>query len=430
MAVIDDRRGDLATAADTSDEREVFERRESRVRSYCRIYDVVFDRAAGSHLYAEDGRAYIDFLAGCSTLNYGHDHPVARAALIEYLQRGGVAHGLDLHTVAKREFLETFERLILEPRGLDHIVQFTGPTGTNAVDAAMKLARMATGRRNIVSFTNAFHGVTSGVLAATGNASQRLDAWLTHTDTTRWTFDGYGSTGIEQLDLLDTLLRDGSGGIAPPAAFLVETVQGEGGLNVASAEWMQRLERIAHEHGAVLIVDDVQAGCGRTGTFFSFEPLGVTPDIVTVSKSISGYGLPMAMVLIRPALDQWAPAQHNGTFRGNSHAFVTATAVLDHFWSDARFEREISRKAELLSELLDLIGRQLPGSQRRGRGMFQGLDVGCGGLAEAVCRRAFELGLIIETCGPDGEVLKVLAPLTTDDATLRRGCELLAEALA
>lgn len=403
----------------------VFGRRESKVRSYCRTYDVVFERASGSHLHGEDGRDYIDFLAGCASLNYGHNHPAMRDALVEYVAGDGLAHGLDLFTGAKREFLETFERLILAPRGLDHVVQFTGPTGTNAVDAAMKLARRVTGRRNIVTFSNAFHGVTSGSLAATGNATQRMDQWLSHTDVTRWPYDGYGGTGVEQLDLLDTLLGDPSGGIPAPAAFLVECVQGEGGLNVASAPWMQRLEQLARSHGALLIVDDIQAGCGRTGTFFSFEPLGVTPDMVTLSKSISGYGLPMSLVLLRPELDVWSPAQHNGTFRGNSHAFVTGRVALETFWSDDRLVKAVERNASIVAEGLGRIAALVPEGRVKGRGMFQGVDVGDGDLADAICRRAFELGVIIETCGPSGEIVKVLAPLTTDEETLRRGLDVL-----
>lgn len=407
---------------------EIFERRESEVRSYCRSYDVVFERATGSHLVAADGRSYIDFLAGCSSLNYGHNHPAMRDALVDYITGDGLTHGLDMYTSAKRSFLETFERLILRPRGLDHVVQFTGPTGTNAVDAAMKLARRVTGRRNIVAFTNAFHGVTSGSLAATGNATQRMDQWLSHPDVTRLPYDGYVGTSVEQLDLFDAMLRDPSGGVPEPAAFLVECVQGEGGLNAASPHWMQRLAEIASHHGALLIVDDIQAGCGRTGTFFSFESLGVTPDIVTLSKSISGFGLPMSLVLLRSELDQWTPAQHNGTFRGNSHAFVTATVALETFWSDDDLVTTTARNAETVRDALASVAELVPGSFLKGRGMFQGIDVLDGDLADAICARAFELGLVIETCGPSGQVVKVLAPLTIDDDTLRAGLAILVQA--
>ncbi|MBC7168518.1 diaminobutyrate--2-oxoglutarate transaminase, partial [Phenylobacterium sp.] len=287
-----------------------FERMESKVRSYCRSFPAVFERAEGSWQYDKDGKGYIDFLTGCSVLNYGHNHPAMKQALIDYIQSDGVVHSLDMHSKAKGEFLEALESKILKPRGMNYLAQFTGPTGANAVEAALKLARKVTGRTNVIAFTNGFHGVTLGALAATGNSHHRGGAHIPLSGVTRMPYDGYFGEGVDTAAQLDKMLSDPSGGVDKPAAIIVEVVQGEGGLNVASAEWLQKVEKIARKHGALFIVDDIQAGCGRTGAFFSFEGMGLKPDIITMAKSLSGMGLPMALVLVKPELDQWKPGEH------------------------------------------------------------------------------------------------------------------------
>jgi diaminobutyrate-2-oxoglutarate transaminase len=205
-------------------------------------------------------------------------------------------------------------------------------------------------------------------------------------------------------------------------------VQGEGGLNAARPEWIKRVADLAHEHGALLIIDDIQAGCGRTGTFFSFEEMGVMPDIVTMAKSVSGYGLPMALMLVRPEHDVFGPAEHNGTFRGNTHAFVTARVAIEKFWSDDSFQQELAGKEKILTESLQQLAELVPGARLKGRGLMQGVDVGSGDLAGEICARAFEKGLIIETSGTNDEVVKVLAPLTTPEATFRKGLNIMLDA--
>ena len=405
----------------------IFLRRESEVRSYCRTFDTLFRSASGSTMTDVDGREYIDFLAGCGALNYGHNDRDMGAALIEYIEQAGVTLGLDLFTVSKGRFLEAFEKIILAPRGLDYRLQFTGPTGTNAVEAALKLARKVTGRSNIVAFTNAFHGVSLGALAATGNRHHRMTMPLP--GVSRAPFDGYFGDGIDTAALLDRMLSDPSSGIDPPAAVLLETVQGEGGLNAASRRWIEDVTTVSRKHGALLIIDDIQAGCGRTGRFFSFEGMNVLPDMVTLSKSLSGYGLPLAMVMIRPQHDRWRPAEHNGTFRGNAHAFVTARVALEKFWRDDAFAQEVRRKSELLAKRLAAIAALLPSARVKGRGMMQGVDVGTGELAASICRNCFANGLIIETSGPYDEVVKALPPLTTPDELLERGLAILKAAV-
>ncbi|MFZ5721674.1 MAG: diaminobutyrate--2-oxoglutarate transaminase [Pseudomonadota bacterium] len=409
-----------------------FERLESRVRSYSRSFPAVFDRAQGSRLYDADGRAWIDFLSGCSTLNYGHNHPALKQRLVDYLMADGVTHSLDMHSRAKAEFLEAFERVILRPRGLYYRTQFTGPTGANAVEAALKLARKATGRTNVIAFTNGFHGVTQGALAATGNQHHRGASGVPLHGVSRAAYDGYFGKDVDTAAQLDKQLSDPSGGIDPPAAIIVETVQGEGGLNVASAAWLRAIEKVARKHGALFIVDDIQAGCGRTGSFFSFEGMGISPDIVTMAKSLSGLGLPMALTLIKPERDIWQPGEHNGTFRGNCHAFVTAKAALETFWADEGFQDDVRRKGDLLRDGLEAIGKRHPDLVKdvKGRGMMRGMDVGSGEVSSRIVAAAFERGLIIETSGAHDQIVKVLAPLTISDADLKSGLEILTTAVA
>ncbi len=412
----------------TSQHTDIYTRRESEARSYCRNFPVEFATARNATLTDSSGREYTDFLAGCSSLNYGHNDPDMKAALVEYITGEGITHALDMHTGPKAAFLETFERLILKPRGMDHKIMMTGPTGTNAVEAAMKLARKVTGRDTVIAFTNGFHGMTMGALAATGNAGKRAGGGMALHGVVRMPFEG-AIEGVDSLAYVKAMLENPSGGVDAPAAFLIEPVQGEGGLNAASAEFLRGIAALAREQGALLIADDIQAGIGRTGPFFSFEGMGVEPDLIPLAKSLSGFGLPFAALLIRRDLDIWKPAEHNGTFRGNTHAFVTARVALEKFWADDAFQRQTEAKAAVLTERLKQIAALVPGARLKGRGMMQGVDVGSGDLAADICARCFERGLVIETSGAHDEVVKVLAPLTIPQAQLEAGLEIIATAV-
>ncbi|MDX5311658.1 MAG: aminotransferase class III-fold pyridoxal phosphate-dependent enzyme, partial [Rhodococcus sp. (in: high G+C Gram-positive bacteria)] len=211
-------------------------------------------------------------------------------------------------------------------------------------------------------------------------------------------------------------------------AVIVETVQGEGGLNVARMEWLQALAELCSRREILLIVDDVQMGCGRTGPFFSFEVAGITPDIVTLSKSIGGYGLPLALTLFKRELDVWGPGEHNGTFRGNNPAFVTAAKALQHYWADDRLERDTLRKGERIRQTFMNLSDMFDGVSTRGRGMVQGLVFDEPSDAQKVCALAFEQGLLAETSGPSDEVVKLLPPLTISDDELEHGLNILCEA--
>lgn len=409
----------------------VFAEIESEVRSYSRSFPVVFDTAKGSHLTDRDGNVYLDFLAGAGTLNYGHNNDVLKEKLIEYIASDGITHGLDMHTVAKERFLESFRDRVLAPRQMSHKVQFPGPTGTNAVEAALKLARKIKGRTNVVSFSNGFHGCTIGALSATGNGGKRASAGMPLNNVTFVPYDGSCGPDVDTVSILENMVAGKSTGVDHPAAVIVECIQGEGGLNAASLDWLQRLEACCRRHDMLLIVDDIQAGCGRAGTFFSFEPAGISPDIITLSKSLSGYGLPFAVTLLKPELDVWTPGEHNGTFRGNNHAFVTATTMLETYWADDDFAQEVRRKSAILEQRLgEIADRFGEGFFRKGRGFMQGVSCPDGEIAEKICAAAFGKGLIIETSGPDDEVVKCLIPLVIDEADLRRGLDLLEESFS
>lgn len=406
------------------------ESNESQVRSYSRAFPVVFKSASGPFIYDVDGKAYIDFFSGAGGQNYGHNHPVIKQKMIDYLASDGVLHSLDMATDVKISFINTFKEVILEPRGLDYRLQFTGPTGTNAVEAALKLARLKTGRSNIIAFTHSFHGVSLGALAATSNSHFREAAGVNLSNVSFIPYENYTS-GVNSLEYLTSILEDGSSGVDKPAAIILETIQGEGGINVASSDWLRRIAEIAATHGILLIVDDIQAGCGRSGDFFSFEESGIVPDMVTLSKSISGSGLPMSLLLIKPEHDIWQPAQHNGTFRGNTLAFVSAKAAIDTFWTEEGFSIEVGRKGESIREDLERISRdnQDLGLTVRGRGMFNGLVFEDESLAIRARKLAFEKGMIIELCGARDEILKIMPPLTIDPETLSAGMAIISEVI-
>lgn len=401
---------------------------ESSVASYCRAFPANFTKAKGGHLLGDDGQEFLDFLSGCGSLNYGHNDSRLQDALVDYIRTDGIAMSLDLHTDAKKHFCETFAEVILKPRGMDYKFMFTGPTGTNAVEAALKIARKSTGRRNVITFTNAFHGCSLGSLALTGSSSHRGDYNPIGDGVTRLPYEGYQGQTWDTADYLGNLLSDPSSGVDAPAAIILETIQGEGGLNTASRSWLRKIQAIAKHHGALLIIDDIQAGCGRSGTFFSFEDMGVRPDIILMAKGLSGFGLPMSMVLLNPEVDTLAPGEHNGTFRGNCHAFVTAAKAIETFWADDRFTADLTSKITSLTNQLDQIANR-NGLTRKGRGMMQGLAFRDAADALEARARCYDQGLIVECCGPHDEVLKLLPPLTVTKAEIRQATKIIATAV-
>lgn len=408
-----------------------FESYESDIRAYSRAYPAVFVTGDNARQTDENGKEYIDFYAGAGVLNFGHNNPKMTAAMVDYLQSGGVIHTLDMMTPPKREFIKAFVETILRPKNMDYKLQFMGPTGTNAVEAALKLARKVTGRENVVAFTQGFHGMTLGALACTANQYFRQAAGVSLENVSRCPFETHAGGGVETIETLRAMYNNSSSGAEVPAAFIVETVQAEGGVNVASPEWMQALQALAKEIGALLIIDDIQAGCGRTGNYFSFEDLGVEPDIITLAKGIGGMGTPMAMNLVKPKFDRyWQPGEHTGTFRGQNLSFIAGREALRYFEDDdlmskTRDKGEVMRKA--LQDIADSYTEK--GFEVRGKGMMQALDVHDGALSKAIAKDCFENGMLFGPCGIGGEVMKFIPPLTIPDEDLDKGLTILKEAV-
>ncbi|MFE9426959.1 aspartate aminotransferase family protein [Kitasatospora sp. NPDC006697] len=410
---------------------KTFEELESEVRLYCRKFPAVFERAKGAELFAEDGRTFIDFFCGAGTLNYGHNNDFIKARVAEYLAADGISHGLDMYTVAKREFLSAFADTVLRPRGLDYKAQFTGPTGTDAVEAALKLARKQTGRSGLVAFTGAYHGMSRGSLAVTGSRRARRAGGVSGQDVTFVPFEDGPQGPFDSIGYLERLLADPSSGTELPAAVILEPMQMEGGVYPASPQWLRALRELTERHGILLILDEIQAGCGRSGQFFCFEHAGIVPDIVTLSKSLSGYGLPLSMVLFKRELDAWEPGEHTGTFRGNQLAFVAATASCE-LWRQEAFHAQLAAAIGRLDRFRGELDALAQGLVLRGSGMALGIDLGAAGgpeRAERLQRHLFERGLIVELCGRHDEVVKLLPPLTVDPGVLDRGLELLRQGL-
>ena len=417
----------------TSMNTQPFEEYESQVRSYCRNFPTVFTTAKGSFLYDEDGKEYIDFFCGAGGLNYGHNNEYIKEKVLEYLQSDGVMHALDMYTAPKREFLEFYEEKILKPRGLHYKIQFPGPTGTNAVEAALKLARKVTGRNNVFAMMGGFHGMTLGSLALTTDASSRAGAGVPLYHVTHIPAP-YMFPELDTIHYMETLLTDDHSGVEKPAAIVLETVQADGGINPFPVEWLQRVRALCDKYDILMIVDDIQVGCARTGWFFSFERAGIVPDIVTQSKSIGGYGMPFALVLIKPELDIWSPGEHNGTFRGYQLSMVAAKAGLEVMLNE-HVEDKVRGQEKIIAQYMDEITALDSARVRtRGIGFIWGVDLyHCdpeGKASKQVLDLCFQNGLIVERVGRGNAVVKVMPDLLIDEATLRRGLDILKNAVA
>jgi diaminobutyrate-2-oxoglutarate transaminase len=398
---------------------------ESNVRAYCRRWPVTFTEARGAWVSDDQGREYLDFFAGAGSLNYGHNPPVLIESLTSYLRSGGVLNSLDTMTTAKRDFLKALLEILLAPRRMDYRVQFTGPTGTCAVEAAIRLARIATGRGGIMHFSGSYHGGTLDAAAVSGMSAERglpcVPLWAT----------AVAHECDEQRPGDSVLFADHDPrDYNPPAAFLIETVQGEGGARAASSQRLQAIDRYCKSAGCLLIVDDIQAGCGRTGPFFSFENDGISPDIICLSKSLSGLGLPLSLNLIKPSVDAWLPGEFSGTFRGNNLGFVTARSALLEWWVNDDMTKSVKEKSGRLRSAVTTLANSCDWmGHPTGRGLMIGLPCADRFIADSVSRFAFEAGLLVETCGTMGQVVKLLPPITAEWEELEHGLRALTTAM-
>lgn len=402
---------------------EVFEKYESEVRSYCRKYPVIFNKARNSEMYSNEGERYIDFLAVAGSMNYGHNNPEIKKYIMEYLLEDNIINALDMYTEAKEDFIKTFEEKILHPRNLNYKIMFCGPTGTNAIEAALKLSRKNKKRINIISFSGAFHGMSLGSLSCTTDKASRSGA---NVPLNNVVFSPYCGT-LDSIEYLKWMLMDDHSGIDKPAAIILETVQAEGGINIANIEWLKEIRKICTENDILMIVDDIQVGNGRTGTFFSFERANIEPDMIVMSKSISGFGLPMSILLIKPDLDIFKPAEHNGTFRGNQLSFIGGKAAIDYF-INKQLDLEVKRKEEIIKNFLEkYISKIDKRITYRGIGLIWGIDFINIDYKKAIniVHRAFSNKLILEVAGRHDSVLKIMPPLTIEDNVLKEGLQIL-----
>lgn len=406
---------------------------ESNARSYPRRIPLVLERARGIYVQDSRGQVFVDCLAGAGTLALGHNHPVVVEAIHAAMSSNLPMHTLDLTTPVKDAFVqEVFDTLPPEFAKQARI-QFCGPTGADAVEASLKLARTTSGRQNVLAFQGAYHGMTLGTLSISGNLGPKnaLGGLLSGVQMLPYPHNyrcPFGTGGEEAIDLnlhyIEQLLSDPESGITAPGAMILEPVQGEGGVIAAPDRWLQGLRRITQERGIALIVDEIQCGIARTGKMFAFEHAGIVPDIMPLSKAIGG-GLPLAVVVYREELDVWQPGAHAGTFRGNQLAMAAGTATLrylkDHDVAAHAHQVGERLRAHLLKlqSAFEWIGNV------RGRGLMLGMEIvdpagqpdGQGhppahtARAKQFQQACLQRGLILELGGRHGAIVRLLPPL-------------------
>lgn len=409
---------------------ETFEKYESNIRSYCRKWPVEFVSAKGSIYKDTEGNEYIDFFDGAGALNYGHNPDYIKEKLIKYLESDGIVHALDMYTVPKENFINYFEEKILKPRKLDYKIAFPGPTGTNSIELALKLARKVKQRPYIWAFTGAFHGMTLGALALTTESAARKAAGVPLNYTVHILAPYSMGGNFDSIAYMEQLLSDDHSGYEKPAAIIIETVQQEGGIHVFSKEFLKDLRALCDKYDILLICDEVQIGCSRSGTFFSFERADIVPDIVCMSKSIGGYGIPFAVTLFKKELDVFKPGEHNGTFRGCQLSMVAGLAALE-MTVEQDIPAQVKRKEKIVKEYLDKeIKPLLKGKMEiRGIGLSWGIEFNDGKLARAVLDKCFEKKLIIELAGSYDSVLKIMPSLVIEDELLLKGLNIVKESI-
>ncbi|MGW3963585.1 aspartate aminotransferase family protein [Amycolatopsis sp. NPDC005003] len=415
---------------------------ESNARTYPRHLPIALASGSGSRVQDVDGNIFIDFLAGAGVLSLGHNHPeVSAAALAQF---GALAHGLDFPTEAKRDFVDAQLEMLPASLRTRMKLHFCGPSGANAVDAALKLCKTATGRGEVVSFQGGFHGSSHAAMAITGLVAQKAPVangvpgvhFFPYSYCRRCPLDlEPQSCRTSCAALLERTLRDGNGGVPRPAAVILELVQGEGGVIPARPEFVQRVRALTRELDIPLIVDEVQTGCGRTGTWFAFEQYDIEPDVIVASKALSGIGLPLAVILYDERLDGWAPGAHTGTFRGNQPAFAAGAEAVRIIRRDDVLGN-VRRRGEQLSRALDKLQDHPWVAEIRGVGLMWGIELAEPGTgqpastqARSVQATALRNGLIVELGGRGDAVIRLLPPLNVDAATVEQAAAIVVDAI-
>jgi diaminobutyrate-2-oxoglutarate transaminase len=416
---------------------------DSSARTYPRRLPVAIAEASGSSIVDVDGRRYIDFLSGAGVLAVGHNHPELIAAVRDQL--GKLTHGLDFPTPVRAEF--TRRQLAMLPASLrdDVKMHFCGPTGADGVEAAIKLCKKATGRGGVVAFQGSYHGSTHGAMSLTSETQPKagLQNLLPGIHFTPYAYCHRCPLSLKPetcatncAELLGNTLRDTHGGVQKPAAIILELVQGEGGSIPAPVDFVRRIAAMAREQDIPLIVDEVQTGCGRTGTWFAFEQYGITPDVIVASKGLSGMGLPVSIIMYRKHLDTWAPGSHIGTFRGNNLAFASANAYLDVLERDDVLANVRAQGAYLLAELTELRRTSALVADVRGLGLMLGIEMTGYGpassskVASQVQQAALTRGLIVEVGGREDCVIRLLPALNLSHRVAGEALTILLDAVA
>ncbi|WP_405143721.1 diaminobutyrate--2-oxoglutarate transaminase family protein [Sphaerisporangium sp. NBC_01403] len=417
-------------------------RRESNARTYPRRLPLAIADASGSFLRDLDGNTFIDFLTGAGVLSLGHNHPELVRAVTGQLAR--LTHGLDFPTPAKDAFTEA--QLSMLPPGLrDRMkIHFCGPTGGDAVDAAIKLCKTATGRGDVIAFQGGFHGSGHAAMALSGLVRQKQPIrngvpgihFFPYSYCTRCPLGLVPETcGTNCAGYLEQSLHDKNGGIPLPAAVILEMVQGEGGVIPARKEFVQRVRALTRELDIPLVVDEVQTGCGRTGTWFAFEQYDIEPDVIVASKALSGIGLPVAIIMYDRRLDVWAPGAHIGTFRGNQLAFAAGAEAVRIMRRDDVLAN-VRERGEQIADRLAMLPKIPWVREVRGLGLMWGVELAdpldgspATELAHEVQAAALRRGLIIELGGRDDCVVRILPPLNVTADVVDTACSILVDAI-
>jgi len=403
---------------------------ESNARTYAKDFPIVIDAAFGSHIKDIDGKIYIDCLSGAGTLALGHNHPEVIDAIKKYLDENRILHSLDFRTEHKEQFVNTLLQCLPEEFSREAKIQFCGPTGADAVEAAMKLFKIYSGRSTIITFHGAYHGMTNGALSLTGNLRTKSSIgnlmpgvhFMPYPYQYRCPFGVGGEDAIDiNLNYFKSTLEDPYSGITKPAAVILEVVQGEGGCIPAPDRWIAGVRDITAKLDIPLIVDEIQTGLGRTGSMFAFQSSGIIPDAVLVSKAAGG-GLPVSLLLYNRKYDVWTSGDHAGTFRGNQLAMVAGTATMQHILRNNLPSEAFAKGKYLIDALTSLKSRIPVWGDVRGRGLMIGIEI-IGGinknyddpdsriLTQKIKQECLKRGLIVESGGRNGAVLRLLPPL-------------------
>lgn len=425
--------------------------RESNARSYPRRLPLAIQRAEGIHVTDMDGKTYYDCLAGAGTLALGHNHPVVVDAIRAMLDQKIPMHTLDITTPLKEAFVDELFASLPPEFAQEARIHFCAPTGADAVEAAVKLAKIATGRSGVFSFHGGYHGSTHATMSLSGSLHQKGDIpglmpevqFLPYPYAYRCPF-GVGGEQCQQLSAhyLRNLLGDPESGVRRPAAIILEVVQGEGGAIPAPVEWLREIRRVTEEYGIVLIIDEVQTGFGRTGKLFAFEHAGIVPDILVLSKAIGG-SLPLSVLVYRKQFDVWKPGAHIGTFRGNQMAMAAGLASLKYIRRE-NLPQQAAQRGRQLMDRIEALQREVPEiGDVRGRGLMIGVEIvdGAGGtdtlghplanpaMASAIQRKCFHKGLILELGGRHSSVVRFLPPLIITEAEIDSVAGIFADAV-